>query len=317
MGFYRSGTLTIKQLASNFKVHDRTIKRLIEKADAGVDLADRFRSGRPPILKAADHYAIGNYLKADDMMSTKQVSWKLRDQRNVSVSRTTVWRYLKSVEWISARPTKRVPLSNLQKERRIIWVNDNVHRNWKREIFSDETIFQARSNKVRVWGKSRKFVYKSRNVAKVHVWGAISHRGTVGIYFLEPGQTINSEVYCEKILADVLQPNAERLYGNDYTFQQDNAPPHVSKFTMEWFEWQNIDIMTWPANSPDLNPIENLWNWMAIELEKKRVTTVEAMKEALQEIWDGITPDFLQNYIESMPKRCQDVLEANGGSINY
>ena len=89
-----------------------------------------------------------------------------------------------------------------------------------------ESIFQTSSNRLRHWGKIRKFCYRKRYVPQQMIWGAISARGTVGIYFLEEVETVTANLYVEKILEGVLHPNAHALFGEDFTFQQDNATPH-------------------------------------------------------------------------------------------
>ena len=75
--------------------------------------------------------------------------------------------------------------------------------------------------------------------------------------------------------------------------------------------------MPWPSQSPDLNPIENLFGWLKSELLKKGPKTVSAMKENLENIWESINPDFLIPYCESMTRRCKMVIESNGYPIKY
>ena len=128
----------------------------------------------------------------------------------------------------------------------------NQNRNWKKVIFSDESLFKLQSNRLKRWGKTRKFVNKSRFVPQVHIWGAISSRGTVGIYFLEPGKTIDSAFYCENILRNTLH-HADELFGVEFTVQQDTAPPHVSAITKQRFADMEFDVLPWPALSPELS----------------------------------------------------------------
>ena len=195
LGLYRQGGHTIHQLASQFKVHYRTVTRLIAKADGGGDLADNLRSGRPPILTASMHHSIANYLKQDDLLSTKRVAWKLKEKGIADVSRSTAWRYLKSKEWISARPSKRPPLSDLHKTRRVEWARLHQNRNWKNVVFTDESLFKLQSNQLLWCGKTRNFINKSQYVPQLHVCGAIRSRRTVRIYFLEHGETIDSAFF--------------------------------------------------------------------------------------------------------------------------
>lgn len=76
--------------------------------------------------------------------------------------------------------------------------------------------------------------------------------------------------------------------------------------------------MDWPGNSPDLNPIENLWNWMKDRLQELRVSSVAVLMEEIKKLWVQATPvELLQNLSDSMPKRIQMVLDAKGDMTKY
>ena len=73
----------------------------------------------------------------------------------------------------------------------------------------------------------------------------------------------------------------------------------------------------WPSQSPDINPIENLFAWLKQKLFKKGPKSITKLKEELTDLWENIKSEFLENYWSSMPKRCQLVIDNDGHKINY
>ena len=87
---------------------------------------------------------------------------------------------------------------------------------------------------------------------------------------------------------------------------------------MAWFQEKGIQLIDWPGNSPDLNPIENMWQIMKRKLEEKEVSSVTAMKEEITNIWENeIAVQYCRTLARSMPNRLQAVLEAKGGPTKY
>ncbi|KAL2018279.1 hypothetical protein VTK56DRAFT_983 [Thermocarpiscus australiensis] len=103
-------------------------------------------------------------------------------------------------------------------------------------------------------------------------------------------------------------------------FQQDNAAFHLARSTRRLFAALGIEVIEWPARSPDLSPIENVWAWMKNWIEEHydiQGLSRARLKQVIQEAWEAVPPDFLHRLAHSMPRRLQMVIENEGGRIPY
>ncbi len=113
-------------------------------------------------------------------------------------------------------------------------------------------------------------------------------------------------------------PSADKLYGDaDFLFQQEFAPPHTAKGTKSWFNDHGVTVLDWPANSPDLNPIDNLWGIVKRKMRDTRPNNADDPKAAIKATWVSITPDQCHRLIASMPRHIDAVIHAKGGPTKY
>ncbi len=113
-------------------------------------------------------------------------------------------------------------------------------------------------------------------------------------------------------------PSADKLFEDaDFILQQDLAPAYTAKTTCKWFADHDITVLDWPANSPDLNPIENLWGIVKRKISNIRSNITDELKAVIKATWASITPEQSHKLIASMPRRIETVIHANRAPTKY
>ncbi len=149
----------------------------------------------------------------------------------------------------------------------------------------------------------------------VMIWAAMSSAGVGPLCFLK--STVNAAIY-QEILEHFMLPSADKLYGDaDFIFQQDLVPAHTTKGTKSWFNDHGVTVLDWPANSPDLNPIENLWGIVKRKMRDTRPNNADELKATVKETWASIPPQQCHKLITSMPRQIEAVIKAKGASTKY
>src|SRR3954470_22401281 len=106
------------------------------------------------------------------------------------------------------------------------------------------------------------------------------------------------------------------MLGHVWRFQQDNDPKYTSHVTEKFLQDNVPEVIDWPSNSPDLNPIENLWNIVKTNVERRRPKNLDNLNRFMIEEWKDIPDSVIKNLIGSMRKRCEAVIERNGERIS-
>ncbi|KAI3373340.1 hypothetical protein L3Q82_006637 [Scortum barcoo] len=151
----------------------------------------------------------------------------------------------------------------------------------------------------------------------VMVWGGISLGGRTALHVLARG-SLTAIRYRDEILRPLVRPYAGAV-GPGFLLMQDNARPHVAGVCQQFLQDEGIDAMDWPARSPDLNPIEHIWDIMSRSIHQRHVApqTVQELADALVQVWEEIPQETIRHLIRSMPRRCREVIQARGGHTHY
>ena len=266
---------------------------------------------------------IARMAKTRPMISSREI----RDELRLPVSTVTIRRRLCEAN-LSARSPRKVPL--LKKRhvmKRIQFAKDHIDwpkEKWRNILWTDESKIVLFGSKGR-----RQFVRRPPNTefkpqytlktvkhggASIMTWGCFSYRGVGPIYRI-PG--IMDQFAYIKILEEVMLPYAEEEMPLKWVFQQDNDPKHTSKRAASWFQTNKIKVMEWPAQSPDLNPIENLWCDIKNAVSEAKPRNAEELWKVVKSSWDGIPVSRCQKLVDSMQHRCEAVLKNGGYATKY
>ena len=244
----------------------------------------------------------------------------------LDVSEQTIRRRItQDSEFKSYWCTKTPFISEKNRKKRVEWARDHLSwttEQWHKVLWSDESPYVLRfQGKKRVW-RSHNEKYAPwctqatvKHDEKIMVWGCFAAHGVGHLYLIDG--IMRKEQYLS-ILDNEMFPSAMVLFSDlDYVYQEDNDPKHTAKVVKEWYREHGIDRMDWPAQSPDLNPIENLWSILDRRLKDRVPNTKAELFEELKQGWNMLDTDLLTRLVDSMPRRCQAVIDANGYATKY
>ena len=319
----------------------RTISSFLQRLKRRHSPYNLPHSGRPRKTSAT----FDRWILRTALTETKLPFKELKAIANISVSEQTVRRRLKENGIRKWRALKRAMLTEEHAKKRLKWAKENQHwtiEDWTKVIWSDESAIQKDSDTRIVWvwrrqNKTEKYMPKNIVGKKRDgelsqmIWGCFMGNKLGPLAFIDG--SIKKEQYIA-ILDQYLLEFIDALKADglqDITFQQDNARPHAANLTRDWLKdtakQHGFIIIEWPPNSPDMNPIENLWAYLKLELHRRYpdikylsgspAVIKGILKRRLFEVWWAIEEDILNKLMESIPKRVHALLKAKGWYTEY
>ena len=253
----------------------------------------------------------------------------LQQATNVHVSAQTVRNRLHEGGMRARRPQVGVVLTAQHRAGRLAFAREHQDwqiRHWRPVLFTDESRFTLSTcdRRDRVWRRRGErsaacniLQHDRFGGGSVMVWGGISLGGRTALHVLARG-SLTAIRYRDEILRPLVRPYAGAV-GPGFLLMQDNARPHVAGVCQQFLQEEDIDVMDWPARSPDLNPIEHIWDIMSRSIHQRHVApqTVQELADALVQVWEEIPQETIRHLIRNMPRRCREVIQARGGHTHY
>ncbi|GFY00172.1 transposable element Tcb2 transposase [Trichonephila clavipes] len=207
-------------------------------------------------------------------------------------------------------------------------VRNHLHtmqQQWASVLFTGESRFtmESDSGRLLIWREQRTRYHQSNTVERhsyrgggILVWAVISLGGHTDLHVFHGG-TVTGLRYRDEILDPYVRPYAAAI-GNDFILMDDNARPHRARIVEEYLEDHGLEGMEWPARSPDLNPIEHLWDYLGREVAALNPPprSLHELKQGLLCVWSLPIP-VSDNLIKSMRNRCRQCIQVRDGHIPY
>lgn len=313
-------------IAKDIGCSERTVTRWKQRFEQGDSEQDKPRSGRTRKLNPSMVKKLTKHLVRHRGRSTREGQKWLKG-KGVDVTNKTVYNYMKRSDKYPRHTRKQPLLTEAQRTRRVAFARQYKDHDWMRTLMTDETevalVQKPNSKNDIVWmpkGEAPPPAEVDPYAQTLRFWAGAFAKGRTKLHFFEGN--LDGEGY-RQILNDALPEFTKMLGSRRWTFQHDGAPAHKAKETNEWLR-ENVPKFIksgpegdWPAKSPDLNWIENIWSILDAKCsEGPRPRSLSALRERLKKAWANIPAQTFENCAKSMPKRLADVIRNKGEPLD-
>ncbi|KAL0162508.1 hypothetical protein M9458_041904 [Cirrhinus mrigala] len=314
--------MSTRAVARELNVHFSTISRLQKRFREFGSTSNRPHIRRPRVTTPAQDLHIQHLPLQDRLRSATRTAAATigLHKQSFLVSAQTVRNHLRETHLHARRPHRGLDLTAVRCRNRLEWANAHFQwclALWRGVLFTDESRFSL----YREDGRQSVWCCVGEWFADLNVVDRLAHGGGgvmvwAHVMDYEHGCILNAQRYHDEILRPTVVPF---FHNHHLMLQHDNARPHVAKIWTQFLEAENIPVLAWSAYSPDMSPIEHVWDAPDQRI-RQRVPVppnIQQLRTAIEEEWTNIPQATVNNLINSMQRKCVALSEANGGHTRY
>ncbi|UYV78012.1 hypothetical protein LAZ67_15003191 [Cordylochernes scorpioides] len=308
IGLKRAGW-SIRQIAADTHLGASTVHRLWRRWLEQGNVAIYRNAGATRVTSARVDRRILRQAVAAPQVTCTAILQHVQDTLDPSISTRTISRRLVANGLHSCRPLRRLPLTPPNRRQRLEWcrARSTWMTEWHRVVFSDESRFclSSDSRRVRVWRRrgerSNPAAIVERPTVRqrgIMVWGAIAYDSRSPLLRIQG--TMTAQRYVDDVLRPVTLPYLQGV--PNALYQQDNARPHTARISQQAL--QDVQMLPWPPYSPDLSPIEHVWDIIGHRLHAlPQPRSEDELWQMVEREWRAIPQDAIRTLIDSLPRR--------------
>ncbi|UYV82501.1 Transposase [Cordylochernes scorpioides] len=322
IGLKRAGW-SIRPIAADTHLGASTVHRLwrrwLEQGNAAI-----YRNvGATRVTSARVDRRILRQAVAAPQTTCTAILQHVQDTLDHSTPTRTISRRLVANGLHSCRPLRKLPLTPPNRRQRLEWcrARSTWMTEWHRVVFSDESRFclSSDSRRVRVWRRrgerSNPAAIVERPTVRqrgIMVWGAIAYDSRSPLLRIQG--TMTAQRYVDDVLRPVTLPYLQGV--PNALYQQDNARPHTARISQQAL--QDVQMLPWPPYSPDLSPIEHVWDIIGRRLHAlPQPRSEDELWQMVERKWRAIPQDAIRTLIDSLPRRVAACIAVRGGPTCY
>ncbi|GFV62251.1 transposable element Tcb1 transposase [Trichonephila clavipes] len=319
---YRDCGLSFREIGSRVGRNQTTVMRICDRWMQEGTTDQRGRLHPPLCTTSREDRQIVCMAVTDRSVISRTIAQHIESVTHHSVSARTLQRRLQHSGLSASRPMLGLPLTQNHRRLHHQWCDERRMwmAEWNEVVFTDESriSLQHHDGRIRVW---RHRGERMLNSCVMHhhtgpapgilVWGDIVYHSRTPLVLIVG--ILNSQRYISEVSEPVVLPYLQGLA--TAIFQQDNARPHVARIVQRFFVNPQIELLSWPARSSDLSPIENMWSLVAQRLTQitSPAATPDQYWQRVEASWSAVPQEHIQSLFESMPRRVAALISNNGG----
>ncbi|KAG2466468.1 TCB1 transposase, partial [Polypterus senegalus] len=315
-----------RNIFAALKVPMSTVASIIRKWKKFETTRNLLRAGRPSKLSDRGRRALVREVTKNPMVTLSELQ-RSSVERGEPSRRTTISAAIHQSGLYGRVARRKPPLSKRHMAAHLEFAKRHLKdsQTMRNKIFwSDETNIELFGVNARhhIWRKPDTAHHQANNIPTVKhgggsimLWGCFSAAGTGRLVRIKGKMT--AAMYRDILNENLLQSALDLTLGRRFIFQQDNDPKHTAKISKVWLQDSSVNVLEWPSQSPDLNPIEHLWRDLKMAVHRRFPSNLMELERCCKEQWAKLAKDRCAKLVASYSKRLVAVIAAKGALTKY